>query len=264
VDRVGGRPTQRVTASAPDAQRLEIMSRLAGAVAHDFNNLLSVIVNYAAFVAGEIKDASLADPDRWSAVVEDVRQIQRAADRGIALTHQLLALGGREASHPRLLSLNSLITDAHDRLMERVGERVELRTDLTPRPWPVEADPAQLEQALLVLAANAGDAMPEGGTLTLETANVTVGDNEDPPAGRYVRLRIIDTGEGMPADVAARAFEPFFTTRPKGPGAGLGLTIVSGIVASAGGHVRLESEPGRGACVTVLLPATTERPRTTP
>ena len=243
-------------------RRLESLGQLAGGVAHDFNNLLAVIVNYAAFVAEEIEQAAIADPDRWHAVARDVQQIQRAADRGIALTHQLLAFGRREVARPRVLLLNEVVRDVHQLLRGSLGEHVQLVTALAPGLWPVRVDPGQLEQVLVNLAVNARDAMPGGGTLTIDTANVVlepemVGQT-DGRVGRFVRVRVQDTGTGMPKEVADRAFEPFFTTKPKGEGTGLGLATVYGIVAQAGGDVRIYSEPGIGTTFHVLLPATDE------
>ncbi|MGC9668932.1 ATP-binding protein [Planosporangium sp. 12N6] len=240
------------------AQRLESLGHLAGGVAHDFNNLLAVIVNYAAFVAEEIETAATADPDRWHAVARDVQQIQRATDRGIALTHQLLAFGRREVVRPRVLSLNTVVTGVRDLLVRSIGEHVQLATELAPVLWPVKADPGQIEQILVNLAVNARDAMPGGGTLTIGTRNMIVGNESELPAGRYVGVRVADTGTGMPRQVVTRAFEPFFTTKPKGEGTGLGLATVYGIVKQAGGDVRIISEPGVGTTFTVLLPATDE------
>jgi PAS domain S-box-containing protein len=250
---------ERLARRLQQAQRLESLGQLAGGVAHDFNNLLAVIVNYAAFVTEEVVAAAADDPDRWSPVVRDVEQIQRAADRGITLTHQLLAFGRREVARPRVISLNSVINDVHQMLGRSLGEHVELRTRLNGDLWAVRADPAQLEQVLVNLAVNARDAMPGGGTIIVSTDNVIVteaGANVQP--GRYTRLRVADTGAGMPSEVVARAFEPFFTTKPKGEGTGLGLATVYGIVTEAGGDVQISSEPGRGTCFTLLLPATAD------
>ena len=248
---------ERLARRLQQTQRLESLGQLAGGVAHDFNNLLAVIVNYAAFVAEEAGTAAEADPDRWSPVVRDVEQIQRAADRGITLTHQLLAFGRREVARPRLISLNQVIYEVHRMLGRSLGEHVELRSHLSDDLWPVKADPAQFEQVLVNLAVNARDAMPGGGSITFSSDNVMIaGPTSSLPPGRYVRVRVADTGAGMPPDVAARAFEPFFTTKPKGEGTGLGLATVYGIVTEAGGDVQITSEPGQGTCFILLLPAT--------
>jgi PAS domain S-box-containing protein len=254
---------EELEARLEQAQRLESLGQLAGGVAHDFNNLLAVIVNYAAFVAEEIELAAVADPDRWHSVARDVQQIQRATDRGIALTHQLLAFGRREVVRPKVLSLNTVVRDVEQLLRRSLGEHVRLVTSLAPGLWPVIADPGQMEQVLVNLAVNARDAMPSGGILTVDTANVVLverveGARPSLLPGRYVRTRVQDTGMGMPKDVAAHAFEPFFTTKPKGEGTGLGLATVYGIVKQAGGDVRIHSEQGVGSTFHVLLPATDE------
>jgi hypothetical protein len=240
-------------------ERLDSLGQLAGGVAHDFNNLLAVIVNYAAFVAEEVSDAAGTDPDRWSPVARDVEQLQRAADRGVTLAHQLLAFGRREVSRPRVVSLNAVINDVHRMLGRSLGENVELRSRLGPDLWSVRADPTQVEQVLVNLAVNARDAMPGGGAIAFTTDNVVLGDGTGSlPPGRYVRVRVTDTGTGMPPDVASRAFEPFFTTKPRGEGTGLGLATVYGIVTESGGDVQISTEPGSGTCFIMLLPATDE------
>ncbi len=251
---------QRLESRLQQAQRLESLGQLAGGVAHDFNNLLAVIVNYAAFVSEEIEMAATADPDRWHSVARDMQQIQRATERGIALTHQLLAFGRREVVRPRVLSLNAVVAEVKELLIRSIGEHVQLVTEPTVGLWPVKADSGQIEQILVNLAVNARDAMPTGGTLTIDTDNVVVDSDSEPPAGRYVRLRVADTGVGMPQEVIARIFEPFFTTKPKGEGTGLGLATVYGIVKQAGGDVQVSSEPGAGTTFTVLLPVTDEAP----
>jgi PAS domain S-box-containing protein len=242
------------------AQRLEALGQLAGGVAHDFNNLLAVIVNYAAFVSEEIETAATADPDRWHTVARDMQQVQRATERGIALTRQLLAFARREVVHPRVLSLNAVVTDVKELLVRSIGEHVQLVTKLSRRLWPVKADPGQIEQILVNLAVNARDAMPGGGTLTISTDNVVVDDETGLAAGPYVRIQVEDTGSGMPREVIARAFEPFFTTKSKGEGTGLGLATVYGIVKQTGGDVQITSEPATGTTFTVLLPAADEAP----
>jgi PAS domain S-box-containing protein len=248
---------ERLARRLQQTQRLESLGQLAGGVAHDFNNLLAVIINYATFVAEEVGTAAAADPDTWNPIARDIEQIQRAADRGIALTHQLLAFGRLEVSRPWVVSLNSVIIDVQRMLGRSLGEHVEMRARLSDDLWPVRADPAQFEQVLVNLAVNARDAMPGGGAITFSTDNVVIPDTgASLPPGRYVRLRAADTGAGMPPDVAARAFEPFFTTKLKGEGTGLGLATVYGIVTECGGEVQISSEPGQGTCFIILLPAT--------
>jgi PAS domain S-box-containing protein len=251
---------QRLESRLQQTQRLESLGQLAGGVAHDFNNLLAVIVNYSAFVAEEIEMAAVSDPERWHTVARDMQQIQRATDRGIALTHQLLAFGRREVVRPRVLSLNAVVKNVEELLVRSIGEHVQLATELAPGLWPVKADPGQLEQVLVNLAVNARDAMPGGGTLTIDTSNFGESAPGALTPGRFVRMGVRDTGMGMPKDVIARAFEPFYTTKPKGEGTGLGLATVYGIVKQAGGDVHINSEPGRGTTFSVLLPVTEEAP----
>jgi PAS domain S-box-containing protein len=247
------------------SQRLESLGQLAGGVAHDFNNLLSVILNYASFVEEEIKAVRGADQGRWDAALEDLQQIQGAAERGAALTHQLLTFGRREVVRPRVLSLNAVVSNVEHLLQRTLNEQIDLVAALAPDLWPVMADPGQIEQVLVNLAVNARDAMPNGGVLRIDTANVVV---DEPYAanhpglrpGRYVRLRLSDNGTGMPKEVIDHAFEPFFTTKPKGEGSGLGLATVYGIITRADGFVQIMSRPGEGATFFMLIPATVVLP----
>jgi nitrogen-specific signal transduction histidine kinase/CheY-like chemotaxis protein len=265
----GGQPADRperskarAEAQLQQAQRLENLGQLAGGVAHDFNNLLAVILNYASFVAEELDAATRSDcAQHCQAARDDVGQIQQAARRAADLTRQLLAFARREVVRPQVLSLNDVITGVAEMLRRSIGEHVELVTSLADGLWPVLADPGQIEQVLVNLALNARDAMPGGGTLTIDTDNFTVDDAAiagGSPArlGRIVRLRISDTGSGMPADVVDHAFEPFFTTKADGTGTGLGLATVYGILAQADGHIRIYSEPGTGTTFSITLPVT--------
>jgi CheY-like chemotaxis protein len=229
-------------------------------VAHDFNNLLAVILNYASFVAEELTKATKAtDGVHWEGPLKDVEQIQLAAERAILLTHQLLAFARREVVQARVLDLNGAITRMEQILRRTIGEQIELVIRLAADLPTVVADPGQIEQIVLNLAINARDAMPDGGTLSLDTAEREVTEDESSltgtPAGPYVCFRVSDTGVGMPAEVRDRAFEPFFTTKHKGDGTGLGLATVYGIVLQSGGYTRIYSEEGFGTTVTVLLPA---------
>ncbi len=248
-------------------RRLETLGQLAGGVAHDVNNLLGVILNYAEFVADAVEE--LAGPT-GATVRRDAAQIQRAAGRAISLTRQLLAFGRDEEVRPRVLDLNETVRAVQDLLHRCVGEQVSLATRLRADLWPVRADPGQLEQVLVNLAINARHAMPEGGTLRIETSNVEAdprdADTGNPDTGdadghlagnpgRYVRLTVADTGAGMSEEVARRAFEPGFTTKPQGQGTGLGLATVQAIVTQAGGQVWLRSEIDAGTTVTALFPA---------
>jgi two-component system cell cycle sensor histidine kinase/response regulator CckA len=221
--------------------RLESIGRLAGGIAHDFNNLLAVIRNYAQFLVEDLPEGSQSR--------EDLEQIRRAVDRATSLTRQLLIFARKERSAPRPLQLNEIVGDTERLLHRTLGEDVQLRTRLDPALPPVELDPGQAEQVLINLALNARDAMPAGGTLTIATRR---GD------GDSVELTVADTGTGMPPDVADRAFEPFFTSKPEGKGTGLGLAMVYGVITGAGGTVDLRTAEGDGTTVTLSLPATDE------
>jgi PAS domain S-box-containing protein len=253
---------QRISRQLEQVQRLESLGQLAGGVAHDFNNLLGVILNYATFVKEQLNEA---DRDGWDMARDDVAQIEQAARRASDLTHQLLAFARREVIHPDVISLNDSVARTRQLLRRSLGEHIELSTVLEGDLWPVLADPGQMEQILINLAVNARDAMPGGGRLMIETANVDVDESYATARpgispGRYVRLRVTDTGEGMDQATLERAFEPFFTTKPQGEGTGLGLATIYGIVTQAGGYIRLYSERGFGTGVTVMLPATAEQP----
>jgi PAS domain S-box-containing protein len=245
------------------SQRLESLGQLAGGVAHDFNNLLAVILNYTAFISDEVTAAAAGHGgEHWEQVRQDVNEVQRAAERAARLTHQLLTFSRREVVQPEVLHLNAVVTDIQQLLERSIGEHVELSTTLAPDLWPVMADPGQIEQVLVNLAVNARDAMTDGGTLTIATENATIDEpaalDGGPPPGRYVQLRVSDTGEGMEPEVLARAYEPFYTTKPSGEGSGLGLATVHGIITQAGGHAHITSDPGIGTVFTALLPATDE------
>jgi len=241
-------------------QRLESLGQLAGGVAHDFNNLLSVILNYARFVGEEVGDAAATDGERWAGVRADVDEIERAAQRAARLTHQLLAFARREVIDPQAISLNDVVSETQQLLRSTLGEHIELTCSLTDEPWPIVADAEQMEQILINLAVNSREAMPSGGAFVIETANVEV-DESYPGTrlglapGRYVQLRVSDTGEGMDAATLERAFEPFFTTKPKGEGTGLGLATIYGIASQSGGQARLYSERGVGTTCSIMLPA---------
>jgi PAS domain S-box-containing protein len=241
-------------------QRLEVLGQLAGGVAHDFNNLLAVILNYAAFVVEELAAGPAGDLVTAS---RDVGQIQRAAERATALTHQLLAFARREVVQPRVLDLNVVVNEVQQLLERTIGTDVVLHTDLTPDLWPVLADAGQIEQILVNLAVNARDAMSGGGTLSIDTANIMVGAEFIAAGslvrpGRHVRLRVGDTGTGMAPDVMAHVFEPFFTTKSDGTGTGLGLATVYGIVLQAEANIEIRSQLGIGTTFTILVPVTTQ------
>jgi PAS domain S-box-containing protein len=234
------------------SQRLETVGQLAGGIAHDFNNLLAVILNYADFLKDDLPEDHTAR--------EDVNEIHRAAERAAALTRQLLLFSRREVARPKVLDMNDVVRVAHNLLGRTIPEHIELQMVLGDELWHVKIDEGQLEQALVNLVVNARDAMPGGGTLTIETQNVTLDDTSTTgwgtiPPGRYARLCVTDTGVGMSREVAERAFEPFFTTKPLGEGTGLGLATTYGIVQEAGGHTLIYSEEGQGTAVKIYLPA---------
>ncbi|MET0415639.1 MAG: PAS domain S-box protein, partial [Actinoplanes sp.] len=239
-------------------RRLESLGQLAGGVAHDFNNILAVISNYAEMI-GETLNAPVPDPAELAGARTDIGQISRAAERATRLTKQLLAFGRRDITQAEILNLNHVIGDVEPMLRRAIGEHIYLITTLDRNLWPIHADAGQIEQILVNLAVNARDAMAGGGTLSIDTGNAELGSDDHSssslPAGRYVRIRVSDTGSGMPPEVIERAFEPFYTTKPKGSGTGLGLATVYGIATAAGGDVRLYSENGIGTTVTVILPA---------
>jgi signal transduction histidine kinase len=249
------------------AQRLESLGQLAGGVAHDFNNLLAVILNYVSFVSEEVAAATaVAGPGparHLKAASADLAEVKKAAGRAARLTHQLLVFARRDVIRPQVLDLDTVITSVEEMLRRTIGEHVELVTSLAGDLWPILADPGQLEQVLVNLAVNARDAMPAGGTLTIDTGNVTVdadtiAGGSQARQGRNVRLRVSDTGTGMPAEVVQHAFEPFFTTKQDGRGTGLGLATVYGILTQADGNIRIYSEPGTGTTFTMTLPVTAE------
>jgi PAS domain S-box-containing protein len=243
------------------AQRLESLGQLAGGVAHDFNNLLGVILNFTLFVKDTLTAAG-AEPDgeRWQPAIKDTERIVRAAESATRLTHQLLAFARREVVSPRSLNVNTVVAELEPLLRRTLGEHIEFITSLALDLRPALIDPGQLEQVITNLAVNARDAMRDGGKLTIDTANIDVdeayaGGRPGLNPGRYVQVRVTDTGTGMDHATIQRAFEPFFTTKPKGQGTGLGLATVHGIINQAGGYVALYSEAGLGTRVTALLPA---------
>jgi two-component system, cell cycle sensor histidine kinase and response regulator CckA len=250
---------KQLEAQLHQSQRLESLGQLAGGVAHDFNNLLGVILNYASFVAEELSTATATDAGaQWEEPLKDVKQIQLAAERASLLTHQLLSFARREVVQARPLSLNSAITRMEQILRRTIGEQIELLITLAPSLPMVLADPGQIEQIVLNLAINARDAMPSGGTLSIDTAVTEILESESSvtgvPSGLYVRFRVGDTGSGMSAEVRDRAFEPFYTTKPRGEGSGLGLATVYGIVLQSGGYSRIYSDVGVGTSISILLP----------
>jgi PAS domain S-box-containing protein len=247
----------RLEAQMRQAQKMDAVGRLAGGIAHDFNNLLTAISGYAALAVDRIGD----DDSRLRG---DIDEISRAAARASTLTQQLLAFSRKQLLQPRVLDLNHTVANVEKLLSRLLGEEVEIvvRTDSALRT--TTADRGQLEQIIVNLAVNARDAMPEGGTLTITTANVTVdeltGPNPEVTPGEYVLLRVADTGTGMDAATLAQIFEPFFTTKETGKGTGLGLSTVYGIVKQSDGFVYASSVPGAGSSFEIYLPASFEPP----
>ncbi len=232
------------------SQKLESIGRLAGGVAHDFNNLLTVILSCSAGLREAQAEGRPIDP-------EDVEQIQEAAERARDFTTQLLAFARKQVISPVPLDLNTVVRSSERLLRRVIGEDVRLEVHAQDGLWLTLCDPGQMEQLLLNLAANARDAMPRGGTLTIETRNAEMTSSATGGgAGQWVVLGVRDTGAGMSAEVQERLFEPFFTTKEMGKGTGLGLATVHGIVTQNGGRVLVESEPGRGTTFEIRFPRT--------
>jgi CheY-like chemotaxis protein len=234
---------------------MEAVGRLAGGVAHDFNNLLTVILGSSDFMLARGK---LDGPDQESAAM-----IRDAGRRGAALTRQLLTFSRRQVLAPEVLSLNARVTNLESMLRRLIGEDITLVTDLDPGLCPVETDPGQIEQVIMNLAVNSRDAMPQGGRLTIRTRTVELNEAyaEDRPSvrpGTYAVLAVEDSGVGMDEETKRHLFEPFFTTKEVGKGTGLGLAAVYGIVKQSGGHIEVESEPGRGTTFKIYLPRARE------
>ena len=249
----GRRERSRLEQQFRQAQKMDAVGRLAGGVAHDFNNLLTVITGYAELLlAGGAPEGSQRDA---------LKEIQRAAERGGALTHQLLAFSRGQPFTARTVQLNTLLVHMEKMLSRLIGEDVELITVAAAEPATIRTDPGQLEQVVMNVVVNARDAMPGGGKLIIETANAQVdqtyaGPNVDLKPGSYVVLAISDTGMGMDPETVTHLFEPFFTTKAPGKGTGLGLATAYGIVKQSGGAISVYSEPGRGTTVKIYLPST--------
>ncbi|MFI5180389.1 MAG: response regulator [Thermoanaerobaculia bacterium] len=237
------------------AQKMEAVGRLAGGVAHDFNNILTVILGHL-----ELLEPTLEPTDPR---LEEMEEIRKAAERAAGLTRQLLAFSRKQVLQPTILDLNAVLKDVENMLQRLIGEDIQIRTAFAPSLGPVQADPGQIEQMIMNLAVNARDAMPRGGTLVIETANV---DPESTPAALshlespapHVMVSVADTGCGMNATTMAHLFEPFFTTKEPGKGTGLGLATVYGMVKQSGGFIKVESEPGRGSTFRIFFPRAAE------
>ncbi len=243
---------KRTQAQLLQAQKMEAVGRLAGGVAHDFNNTLTIIQLSTQLLKKKLRPE---DP-LW----EYVHQIEDASQRAANLTKQLLSFSRQEPIEPKVVNLNRLVGDMGRMLQRIIGEDIELMTMLEEDLWPVYVDPSQIDQAIINLVVNARDAMPQGGRLTIGTANVVLDRAEaeriGAQPGEYVRLTVRDTGIGMDADVLEHIFEPFFTTKEREQGTGLGLSTVFGIVKKHGGHISVTSAPGEGATFDIYLPRT--------
>jgi nitrogen-specific signal transduction histidine kinase/ActR/RegA family two-component response regulator len=237
-------------------QKMEALGRLTAGVAHDFNNLLTTINGFAGLIQAELR------PD--DPLKELVDTILRSSQRAASLVRQLLAFTRKQIIQPQVLDLNMVVAEMDKMLQRVISEDIDLKTILTPDLWPVKVDPTQIEQVIINLAVNARDAMPGGGQLTIETANVIIDDNYvaghlGTQPGRYVVLALSDTGCGMSYEVKARIFEPFFTTKEVGRGTGLGLATVFGIVKQSGGDIWAYSEENIGTTFKIYLPCVEEK-----
>jgi signal transduction histidine kinase len=248
--RVAAEALARSEADLAQVQKLDAVGSLAGGIAHDFNNILTAVLGYA-----DLLLERELEPD----VREDLEELRRAAERAAQLTRQLLAFARRQELAPERVNAGAVVEDLAAMLERLLGGQVELRLRLHDEEAEVEVDPGQLQQVITNLVLNARDALAESGAITIETDIVSLEEESvdaevGPVSGRHVRVRVTDSGIGMSPEVRERVFEPFFTTKAVGEGTGLGLSTVLGIVRQSGGHLRLESEPGAGTTVDVLLP----------
>lgn len=238
------------------AQKMEAIGRLAGAIAHDFNNLLTVITGYSDFLLSKLGHSEMFRGE--------IREIKLAGERASLLTHQLLAFSRSQVLQPKIVDLNEIVAGMETLLRRLIGENIELKAIKGEKLWPVRVDPGQMEQVIMNLAVNARDAMPDGGKLALETANAEIDEGAsqqhlDMKPGFYVTLAVSDNGAGMSDEVKQHLFEPFFTTKARGKGTGLGLSTVYGIITQSNGHIHVYSEPGAGTSIRIYLPRSSRR-----
>jgi two-component system cell cycle sensor histidine kinase/response regulator CckA len=251
--------TQRILAQT---ERLESIGQLAGGVAHDMNNLLTIILNHTDFALESIVDEDPAG--------REIHEVRGAAERAATLIRQLLLFARSETTGPETIDLNEIAAGAAGMLTRALGERITLETELVEEPRSIQADRGQVEQVIVNLAVNARDAMPDGGTITITTANVTLTRQQldaltgDGGPGEHVRLDVHDTGTGMSAEVVAKALDPFYTTKPAGAGTGLGLATVYGVLTKTGGLLRIASKPGLGTTIETYWPVAQAAQETTP
>ncbi len=246
---------RRLQEQLVQAQKMEAVGQLAGGIAHDFNNLLTAITGYSELLLGELPPEDLRR--------SHAEEIRKAGERAASLTQQLLAFSRRQVLEPKVLDVNTVVSDIERMLRRLIGEHIELKTRKAPDLWKVKADPGQIEQALLNLVLNARDAMPRGGTLAIDTSNEKLDEtfsrsHVPTQPGPYVLVAVSDTGIGITDEVKARLFEPFFTTKERGKGTGLGLSTTYGIVKQSGGYLWCDSEIGRGTTFRVFLPRVEE------
>jgi len=242
---------KKLEARLLQSQKLETVGKLAGGIAHEFNSILTAIIGQSELLAGELPHGN--------PLVKNAAEIRKAAERAAILTRQLLAYGRKQILQPEILDLNAVLTGMENMILHLMGRNVEVRLNPSAGLKSVKADAGQIEQVVVNIAMNAAEAMPNGGKLTLETANVTLDADyvsrfPELKAGEYTMLAIGDTGAGMSDEVKARVFEPFFTTKGVGKGTGLGLATCHGIIQQSGGHIAVYSEPGRGTTFKIYLP----------
>ena len=250
------------------AQKMEAVGQLTGGIAHDFNNLLTVIIGNLDTVRRQFENMPATTNELAARLMKPIDSAMRGAHSAAQLTQRLLAFSRRQALEPARVDLNRMVSDMLEMLRRSLGENISIETVLGAGLWPTFVDPHQVENVVLNLALNAKAAMPDGGHLTIETANTYLDDAYtsqfgDVESGQYVVLCVTDTGTGIKPEILEHVFEPFFTTKPSGEGSGLGLAMVHGFVKQSGGHVRIYSELGHGTTVKIYLPRTAQADKLT-